>query len=197
MPAIVSCENVRSTITSTQRSRLCAMSLSFSRASSRLCDWSTNIAVPPRLVMPASKVSRVRSDGFSKNITICFPASDRWKTEGRDFISSARCNTASHPLRPRSRVETRSGHQKTPGNVSGAEWRPALQWTIQLLTPLSRHRIVTRADSVRRSLLFRNSTSSYKTAATTRPPPRAKSAPGPRPVSAPVCTPQASATFRR
>ena len=37
MPSIVSCENVRSTITSTQRSRLCAMSLSFSRASSRLC----------------------------------------------------------------------------------------------------------------------------------------------------------------
>ena len=77
MPSMVSCANVRSTITSTQRSRLCAMSLNVSRASSRLCDWSTNMAVPPRLVMPASNVSRVRSDGFSKNITICLPASDR------------------------------------------------------------------------------------------------------------------------
>jgi hypothetical protein len=35
------------------------------------------MAVPPRLVIPASKVSRVRSEGFSKNITIRFPASDR------------------------------------------------------------------------------------------------------------------------
>ena len=77
MPSIVSCANVRSTITSTQRSRLCAMSLSVSRASSRLCVWSTNIAVPPRLDIPASNVSRVRSEGFSKNITICLPAIDR------------------------------------------------------------------------------------------------------------------------
>src|SRR5579864_5047321 len=77
------------------------------------------MAVPPRLFIPASNVSRVRSEGFSKNITICRPASDRWKTEGRDFISSARCSTACTPCGPRSRVETRSGHQKVPGNVSG------------------------------------------------------------------------------
>ena len=37
--------------------------------------WSMKNALPPRLAMPASKVSRVRSDGFSKNITICLPAS--------------------------------------------------------------------------------------------------------------------------
>src|SRR5215831_3189683 len=116
---MVSCENVRSTITSTQRSRLCAISLKLSRASNRLFDWSTNIVVPPSPAMPASNVSRVLSDGFSKNMTICLPASDRENTEGRDFISSARCSTASTPCGPRSRVETKSGHQKIPGNVSG------------------------------------------------------------------------------
>src|SRR5215471_4096132 len=77
------------------------------------------MAVPPRLTIPDSNVNRVLSDGFSKNITICFPASEREKTDGRDFISSARCSTASTPSGPRSRVETKSGHQKTPGNVSG------------------------------------------------------------------------------
>src|SRR5229473_1289325 len=75
--------------------------------------------MPPRLAIPASNVSRVRREAFSKNITICFPASALWKTEGRDFISSARCSTASTPRGPKSRVETRSGRQNTSGNVSG------------------------------------------------------------------------------
>src|SRR5215469_12434054 len=78
------------------------------------------MAVPPRLTIPDSNVSRVLSDGFSKNIAICLPASAREKTDGRDFISSARCSTASTPCGPRSRVETKSGHQKIPGDVSGA-----------------------------------------------------------------------------
>ena len=114
IPLIVPCANVRSTITSTHRSRLWAMSLSVSRASSLLLDWSTNIVVPPRLAIPASKVKRVLSDGFSKNITICFPASARANTDGRDFISSARCSTASTPCGPRSRGETKSGSYVRP-----------------------------------------------------------------------------------
>src|SRR3981081_4058160 len=76
--------------------------------------------MPPRLAIPASNVSRVRREAFSKNITICFPASALWKTDGRDFISSARWSTASTPRGPRSRVETRSGCQKTSGKVAGA-----------------------------------------------------------------------------
>ena len=44
MPSTVLWAKVRSTMASTQRSRLCAMSLSFSRASSRPEVWSTNMA---------------------------------------------------------------------------------------------------------------------------------------------------------
>ncbi len=36
------------------------MSLNFSRASIRLCVWSTKYALPPMLPIPVSKVSRVR-----------------------------------------------------------------------------------------------------------------------------------------
>src|SRR6266851_401116 len=76
--------------------------------------------MPPKLAIPASNVSRVRREAFSKNITICLPASALWKTDGRDFISSARWSTASTPRGPKSRVETRSGRQKTSGKVAGA-----------------------------------------------------------------------------
>ncbi len=73
MVVTVSCAKVRSTRPSTQRSRLCATSLRLSRAPRRDCVWSTKNETPPRLLMPASKVSRVRSEGFSKNSTICLP----------------------------------------------------------------------------------------------------------------------------
>src|SRR4030088_2831036 len=76
--------------------------------------------MPPRLAIPASNVRRGPREGFSKNITICLHASALWKTDGRDFINSARWSTASTPRGPKSRVETRSGRQKTSGKVAGA-----------------------------------------------------------------------------
>ncbi len=89
MVVTVSCENVRSTMPSIQRSRLCATSLRLSRAPSRDCVWSTKNELPPRLLMPASKVRRVRSDGFSKNSTICLPERMPRKSAGRAFIAAA------------------------------------------------------------------------------------------------------------
>ena len=69
--------------------------------------------VPPRPQMPASNVIRVRSDGFSKNITMCFPASAERKSSGRAFIRPARWNNDSSSMGDRSRMETRS----RPGKV--------------------------------------------------------------------------------
>ena len=40
--------------------------------------------------MPASKVSRVRSDGFSKKSAICFPANVPRKSAGRALIAAVR-----------------------------------------------------------------------------------------------------------
>ena len=61
-----SCANTRATIPCTQRSRFLAMSRTDSRSPRCVSVWSRNIAVPPRLAMPTSKVTRVRSEGFSK-----------------------------------------------------------------------------------------------------------------------------------
>src|SRR5436305_1218023 len=58
--------------------------------------------------MPASNVSRVRSDGFSKNIAICLPARAVRKSSGRAFIRPARWNNDSTSMGDRSRIETRS-----------------------------------------------------------------------------------------
>ncbi len=45
-----------------------------SRWPRRECVWSTKNELPPSELMPASKVRRVRNEGFSKNSTICLPA---------------------------------------------------------------------------------------------------------------------------
>jgi hypothetical protein len=79
-----------------------------------------NMAVPPRLAIPASNVNRVRNDGFSKNITICLPARAFLKSAGRAFITPARLKTAFTPAGPKSRVETTSAHQNPCGALAGA-----------------------------------------------------------------------------
>ena len=78
--------------------------------------WSMKKALPPMLAMPASKVRRVRSDCFSKNITICLPASALRKFEGRALSSPARWKIVSISIGLRSRIEIRS----RPGKVAVA-----------------------------------------------------------------------------
>src|SRR5438477_12178997 len=63
------------------------------------------------LAMPASKVRRVRREGFSKNITICLPASAARKCDGRAFIKPARWKISSISCGRRSRgVFQLAGH---------------------------------------------------------------------------------------
>ena len=50
-----------------QRSTLWAMSARDSRSPSGDWVWSTKMALPPRVLMAASKVRRVRREAFSKN----------------------------------------------------------------------------------------------------------------------------------
>src|ERR1700674_1685082 len=93
---------------SIQRSRLWAMSYRDSRALRRLAVWSTKNVLPPRLSMPASKVRRVRSEGFSKNITICLPARMPRKSAGRCLSIEVRLKSESISAGARSWIETRS-----------------------------------------------------------------------------------------
>ena len=60
------------------------------------------------------------------------PASALRKSAGRAFMIPARFKTASTPAGPRSRVETRSGHQNPCGTLAGSGRHPALHVTIQL-----------------------------------------------------------------
>src|ERR1700722_14230362 len=65
----------RATIPWTQRSRLRATSAMDSRAPSEAeaCVWSRKTTEPPMLWMPTSKVTRVRSEGFSKMSAMNLP----------------------------------------------------------------------------------------------------------------------------
>ena len=83
------------------------------RASRRPAVWSIKNALPPMLAIPASNVRRVRKDCFSKNITICLPASAVRKFAGRALSSPARWKMVSTSIGLRSRIEIRS----RPGNV--------------------------------------------------------------------------------
>src|ERR1700735_4201389 len=75
--SIDSCVNVRATIPCTQRSRFFATSGMDSRWPSFDSVWSRNTEAPPRLEIPTSKVTRVRSDGFSKISARKRPANDQ------------------------------------------------------------------------------------------------------------------------
>ena len=59
----------------TQRDRLRATSAADSRVPIPTCSGRNRIACPPSWVMPASKVTWVRSDGFSKYIARVRPRS--------------------------------------------------------------------------------------------------------------------------
>src|ERR1700739_1985825 len=58
--------------------------------------------------MPASNVSRVRSEGFSKNMTICLPASTPRKSAGRRFSMAVRLKRERISAGERSCTDTRS-----------------------------------------------------------------------------------------
>ena len=58
--------------------------------------------------MPASKVSRVRSEGFSKNRTICLPDSTPRKSAGRAFIDAASSSAQASSSGEKSWIEIRS-----------------------------------------------------------------------------------------
>ncbi len=58
--------------------------------------------------MPASNVRRVRSEGFSKNITICLPARAPRKSAGRCLSMEVRLNSERISAGARSWTETRS-----------------------------------------------------------------------------------------
>src|ERR1700675_4275334 len=58
--------------------------------------------------MPASNVRRVRSEGFSKNITICLPARVRRESAGRCLSMEVRLKSESISAGARSWMETRS-----------------------------------------------------------------------------------------
>src|SRR5437879_6938164 len=66
--------------------------------------------------MPASNVRRVRSEGFSKNITICLPARVPRKSAGRCLSMEVRLKSESISAGARSWMETRS--RGATGSVS-------------------------------------------------------------------------------
>jgi hypothetical protein len=91
-----------------QRSTLCAMSGRDSRSPSGDCVWSTKMALPPSVLMPASKVRRVRSEAFSKNMTICL-ASSAWRNScGCSLTAWESSMMAAISLTLRSAIEQRS-----------------------------------------------------------------------------------------
>src|SRR4051812_4877869 len=75
---MVSWAYVRSTITSTHRSTLRATSAIASRSPRGELVWSTKMALPPMVLKPDSKLSRVRRLAFSNISTICL-ASSAWR----------------------------------------------------------------------------------------------------------------------
>src|SRR6202789_332499 len=104
--ATVECEKTRAAIPCTQRSRLRATSFSGSRTP---MGPSQNTEVPPICRMASSKVSRVRSEGFSKSSAIDLPASASAKSRGVRFTSAARSNRYESSSLERSRSVNMSG----------------------------------------------------------------------------------------
>jgi hypothetical protein len=92
MTTIVSCENVRSTTTFTQRSRLWAVTQRFASAQTRgSLIYENN--VPPKLLIADSNVRRVHKDGLSKKSTTCLPARAPRNSAGCAFMTEASSST--------------------------------------------------------------------------------------------------------
>src|SRR6185312_14036398 len=91
-----------------QRSRLRATSGIDSRSPRGEAVWSTNIALPPRVFIAVSNVRRVRSEAFSKNITICLASSAWRKSSGCFLTACASSMSAAISCTERSAMEQRS-----------------------------------------------------------------------------------------
>src|SRR5438270_1356632 len=95
-----------------QRSTLWAMSARDSRSPRGDWVWSTKIALPPRVLMPASKLRRVRREAFSKKSTICL-ASRAWRKSSGWFLTAwASSMMAAISCTVRSAMEQKSRPQR-------------------------------------------------------------------------------------
>src|ERR1700733_7394931 len=95
-----------------QRSMLWAMSARDSRSPRGDWVWSTKMALPPSVLIAASKVRRVRREAFSKNMTI-WRASRAWrKSSGWVFTACESSMMAAISCTVRSAMEQRSRPQR-------------------------------------------------------------------------------------
>src|SRR5580692_4486424 len=102
---------------STQRSTLRATSATASRSPSGELVWSTKIALPPMVLKPASKLSRVRRLAFSNISTICL-ASRAWRySRGLRFTSCPSFKIARVSALDRSLIE----HRSSPASRAAAD----------------------------------------------------------------------------
>src|SRR5262245_43500258 len=106
-PVIVACEFTRAMMPSTHRERLRATSGTDSRVPSPISRPTRWTARPPSWMMPTSKVTRVRSEAFSKISAKVLPASSdsRRSALRRCFRSAARANNSSAASRVRSAAD--------------------------------------------------------------------------------------------
>src|ERR1017187_8427986 len=137
---IVSCAYVRSTITSTQRSTFFATSAIDSRSPSGELVWSTKIALPPIVLMPVSKLSRVRRLAFSNISTICLASRAVRYSRGFRFTSCPSFNIARTSPLDKSAIEQRSSpaSRAAAASTSGSfcTGTPTSRRSIVLLTML-------------------------------------------------------------
>src|SRR5580658_4617738 len=109
-------------MTSTQRSTLRATSATASRSPRGELVWSTKMALPPMVLMPASKLNRVRRLAFSNISTICF-ASRAWRySRGLRLISWPSLRIARTSPLVRSAIEHRSSpaRRAAAARISGS-----------------------------------------------------------------------------
>ena len=103
----VLCENTRAATTSTQRERLRATSGTDSRLPIPISCAARYTAAPPSWIIATSKVTRVRSDGFSKMSAIVRPGSgvERSRALVRALSSDMSAKRRGRSSRARSRIE--------------------------------------------------------------------------------------------
>src|SRR4029450_775616 len=110
----------RATITSTQRDRFSATSRGDSRVPTPIWSAVRKMAWPPSWVMPASKVTCVRSDGCSKYIAIVRPSSV-W---GRSPLRSSAFSSWARARIARSSSADQSSRVRKSLGISATDQRP-------------------------------------------------------------------------